>query len=115
MDKEFVQSSNYFVADSMNGEPTVTIDNFYDTNDGGFKFQTTVDFDTHIVVVENTIARSLKENGEEHESPDYRIIEINKIDKKIKAYKVKLYNERELTKEEIEAYCVNSEATTGEA
>lgn len=48
----------------MNGEPTVTIDNFYDMNDVGFKLSTTVDFDTHVVLVENTITRSLKENGE---------------------------------------------------
>lgn len=30
MEKEFIQSSNYFVADTLNGEPEVYIDNYID-------------------------------------------------------------------------------------
>ena len=115
MDKEFIQSSNYYVADSMNCEPTVSIDNFVDVNDGGFKFQTTVDFDTHIMIVENTVVRCYNKNGEKSESPDYKIIEINRLDKKIKVYKVELCTVRDFTEEENEAYCVNNEAKIGEA
>ena len=115
MDKEFIQGSNYHVADTMNCEPAVTIDNFYDTNDGGFKLSTTVDFDTHIMIVEDTVVRSLDENGEEFESPDYKIIEINRLDKKIKVYKVELCAVRDFTKEEAETFCIDNEAILAEA
>ena len=115
MDKEFIQGSNYYVADSMNCEPTVSIDNFVDVNDGGFKLSTTVDFDTHIMIVENTIVRCYNENGEKSESPDYKIIEINRLDKKIKVYKVELCGARDFTEKEAETYCIDNEAILAEA
>ena len=115
MDKEFIQGSNYYVADSMNCETTVSIDNFVDVNDGGFKLSTTVDFDTHIMIVENTVVRCYNENGEKSESPDYKIIEINRLDKKIKVYKVELCGARDFTEKEAETYCIDNEAILAEA
>ena len=58
MDKKFIQSDNYYVADIMNELPKVIIDNYVDEDDGGFKINTIVDLGNSVVFYTKTVVQS---------------------------------------------------------
>ena len=58
MDKKFIQSDNYYVADTMNELPKVIIDNYVDEDDGGFKINTIVDLGNSVVFYTKTVVQS---------------------------------------------------------
>ena len=103
MGKDFIQSDNYFVAESMNSEPEVQVDNYFDENDGGFKITTSIDLGEFIVNYTKTLVKSLLPKERKRVScPDFEISEIDLIDKKKKFYKVSLFKSIDLTEEEFE-------------
>ena len=107
MEKEYIQSNNCFVADSMNELPRVIIDNVFDENDGGFKIDTIVELGKSVVVYTKTIAQSKTINNKrfkKHKAPDYEIFEIDFANKQTKIYKVKLSSVEALSDENLSWY-----------
>ena len=113
MEKEFIKSDNYYVAETMSGFPKVMIDNYVDANDGGFKIETMVDFDYGAVWFTKTICRSLDEDGNEKECPDFEIHEIDYYGKKFNVYKVELLSSEDIPEEELAKYTFESDEQVG--
>lgn len=98
MAKQFNRSDNYYVAETLNGEPEVLIDNYID-EDGGFKLWMLVDFGERILVTHRTVARSLTQSGEEVDCPDCEIEELNFAEGKVRRYKGVLEKEEDIDEE----------------
>ena len=103
MDKEFIRSDNYFVADTMNGEPCVLINNYVD-DDGGFKIATRVDLGNCMVVFHKTVLRSIGKDGKEANVPDFEIEELDFLSGMLKRYKVVFKSEEEPDEELMAIY-----------
>ena len=107
MGKEFIQSDNYFVAESLGELPKVVIDNYVDGDDGGFKISTIVDSGNIVTVYSKTIAQSRAINNrkfKKHRAPDYEVYEIDVANKQVKIYKVKLAKVEALSGEDLSWY-----------
>lgn len=98
MAKQFNRSDNYYVAETLNGEPEVWIDNYID-DDGGFKLWTRVDFGDRILVTHRTVARSLTQSGEKVDCPDCEIEELIFAEGKVRRYKGVLEEEEDIDEE----------------
>ena len=107
MDKKFIQSDNYYVADTMNELPKVIIDNYVDEDDGGFKINTIVDLGNSVVFYTKTVVQSQIIKGKKIKkcsAPEYEVSEIDVANKQVKFYKVKLSKVEALSDEDASLY-----------
>ena len=90
----------------MKDAPTdVYLDNFVDEQDGGFKVDTMVDEGSSIVIYRRTVCQMIGCGDKLYKGvvdcPDYEIIEFDTVDKKLRLYKVELYNEADISIDKI--------------
>jgi hypothetical protein len=85
--------------------PSIYIDNYLDSEDGGFKIMTAVDFGPSIVCYSKTLCQSKSIGDTQYkgvvECPDFQVCEYDDVHKKFHLYDVVYVGEADITDEQI--------------
>ena len=85
--------------------PDIYIDNYVDSEDGGFKIMTAVDFGPSIVCYSKTLFQSKAVDDKQYEGvvdcPDFQVCEYDDIHKKFYLYNVEYVGKADITDEQI--------------